>query len=83
MINTQELDALIDSVHTYAKELQRKRQRTGIILDKLDYMCKIRALESMKHNLDTIKDLLAIEKYNLAFIGQIRIGKTNAIGQTR
>jgi hypothetical protein len=46
-------------------------------------MCKIRALESMKHNLDTIKDLLAIEKYNLAFIGQIRIGKTNAIGQTR
>ena len=78
-MDIQKIKELLHEVQEYKKQLQGKWQRTGIVIYKLDYACKLRVLDLIESRLDKIENLLSIEKYNLAFIGQIGIGKTTAI----
>lgn len=69
----QQIEDILSQIDDYIKN------RTGT--KNIILLVKINTLNSKKNRLLKIRELLKIEKYKLAFIGQIGVGKTTAISQ--
>ena len=66
----KKIEQACDEISTYIASKSNRNVRTLSI---------IAALRTIRERLLRIQDLIKIEKYNLAFIGKIGVGKTTAI----